>query len=243
MSRTGRMQEPTPTEVYPIMSRWVQAPAPIRLGRTEIEHDRNGAGQTDLAAVGMPAQQQLEPRMRGLPIDFRGMRQQDRKLPGRHARCRLFDIVDPVVVGIVDADEVNVLPAPLDCRRLVEQHPDPDLLQVRYHAYRVMVAQDAVHRTLEVRPHPRQALYCCLIRAVGLPAIIAGQDTQIVGNCREQLDQAAHRPAVHVRMQIAEMEDRKPVERARQFGRAELMAPNFDVLGIFAGAPIEPGRQ
>src|SRR2546423_12688684 len=44
-------------------------------------------------------------------------------------------------------------------------------------------------------------------------------------------------------MQIAEMEDRKPVERGRQFGRAEVMASNFDVFGIFARTPIEPGRH
>src|SRR5947208_9705300 len=44
-------------------------------------------------------------------------------------------------------------------------------------------------------------------------------------------------------MQIAQMEYREPVERARQFGRAEVMASNFDVFGIFARAPKEPGRH
>ena len=95
----------------------------------------------------------------------------------------------------------------------IEQHSDPDLLQSRDHADRVMIAQNAVDWTLEVRAHPRQAVYRSLIRTVGLPAVVAGEDAQIVGNGRKQLNQAAHRPAVHVGMQIAEMENRKPIER------------------------------
>src|SRR5271167_3173776 len=44
-------------------------------------------------------------------------------------------------------------------------------------------------------------------------------------------------------MQLAEMQNSEPVERGRQFGRAEVMAPNFNVFGVFAGAPIKPGRH
>ena len=106
-----------------------------------------------------------------------------------------------------------------------------------------MVAQDAVDRTLEVRPHPRQALYCFEVRAIGLAAVIAGQNADIVGDFRQQLQQAAHRPVVHVGMQIAEMKDRKTVERGWHLGRADVMAPNSNVFGVFAGAPIKPGRN
>ncbi len=42
-----------------------------------IEGDRDGAGQADLAAMGVPAQQQIEIGMSRLAVDLGGMRQQD----------------------------------------------------------------------------------------------------------------------------------------------------------------------
>ena len=94
-----------------------------------IEDDRNGAGQADLTPMGVPAEHQIEPGMRGLPIDLRGMRQEDGKFANRDTGSRLFDVVHPVIVSIVDADEMDMIPAPLDYLRLVEQ-PDRDQLQV-----------------------------------------------------------------------------------------------------------------
>jgi hypothetical protein len=42
-----------------------------------IERDGNAAGQTNLPAVRVPAQEQIEPSMRGLPVYFRRVRQKD----------------------------------------------------------------------------------------------------------------------------------------------------------------------
>jgi hypothetical protein len=51
----------------------------------------------------MATQKQIEASMRSLAIDFGCMRQQDRKsVVWNFGRC-LFYVVDPIVVGIVDA--------------------------------------------------------------------------------------------------------------------------------------------
>ena len=69
--------------------------------------DWNRPGQTDLTTVGMATEKQIEAGMCSLAINFRCMRQQDRKSVVRNFGCCLFDVVDPIVVRIVDAGQVN----------------------------------------------------------------------------------------------------------------------------------------
>jgi hypothetical protein len=65
--------------------------------------DWNRPGQTDLTTVGMTTQEQIEAGMCSLAVNFRCMRQQDRKRPvWNFGRC-LFDVVDPIIMGIVNA--------------------------------------------------------------------------------------------------------------------------------------------
>ena len=59
-------------------------------------------------------------------------------------------------------------------------------------------------------------------RPEGLAAVVAGQNAEIVGDGRQQLDQPAHRAVVHVDMQIAELQDREAVERGRQLGQQRM---------------------
>jgi hypothetical protein len=51
----------------------------------------------------MTTQKQIESGMCSLAINFRCMRQQNRKHIFWDFRRRLFDVVDPIIVGIVDA--------------------------------------------------------------------------------------------------------------------------------------------
>ena len=71
--------------------------------QNRIQTDRDRPGQTDLASVGVAAQKQIETGMCSLTIDFRCVRQEDREPVFRNFGCRLFDVVDPVIVSIVDA--------------------------------------------------------------------------------------------------------------------------------------------
>src|SRR5262245_40654576 len=69
--------------------------------------DWNGPRQTDLTTVGMATHKQIEPGMCSLAVDFRCMRQQNRKRDVWNFGRRLFDVVDPIVVRIVNAGQVN----------------------------------------------------------------------------------------------------------------------------------------
>ena len=76
-------------------------------GQIGFEQDRNATGQTDLPAVGMSAQHQRETSVRGLPVDFRGMREQDRDTTPRNLGRRFFDVVGAIKMRVVDPREID----------------------------------------------------------------------------------------------------------------------------------------
>jgi len=153
-----------------------------------------------------------------------------------------LDVVDPVVVRVVDADEMDALIAALEGFGLVEQHADPHFLQPRDHADRVVVAEHPEDRPRDLCAHPRQSLEGRREGPERPPAIVAGQHADIVGQAREQLDQALHRPLVHVDVQVANLQDGETVERGRQLGQYDVVVPDLDPLGVLPGTPIQPGQ-
>jgi hypothetical protein len=72
-----------------------------------FEQDRNAAGQADLPAVRMSAQHQGETSVRGLPVDFRSVREQDRDIPLGNLRSRFFDVVGAIKMRVVDPREID----------------------------------------------------------------------------------------------------------------------------------------
>ena len=66
-----------------------------------------------------------------------------------------LDIVDPEKVGIVDPGHMNPLPAAFDDNAFVKEHTYSHPLQVGDHADRIMVAQNAVHRSFQSLVQPR----------------------------------------------------------------------------------------
>src|SRR5262245_26271201 len=75
--------------------------------QNRTKSDWDGPRQTDLTSVGMATQKQIEASMCSLTVNFRCMRQQNRERAiWNSGRC-LFDVVDPIVVRIVNAGQVN----------------------------------------------------------------------------------------------------------------------------------------
>ena len=109
------------------------------LGNTEFQSERNGPGETDLASVGMAAQQQIEIGMRSLAVDLRRMGKENGKLGMRELRRGFFDIIDAIVVGVVDPRHMDALIAANDRRGFVEQHSDAHFFHAGHHADRIVV--------------------------------------------------------------------------------------------------------
>ena len=84
-----------------------QAPAPKARGRLASEQDRNAARQANLPAVSMSAQHQVEAGVLGLPVDFGGVRRQDRDLAGWNLLSRFFDVVGAIKMRVVHPSEID----------------------------------------------------------------------------------------------------------------------------------------
>ena len=159
------------------------APEPRRRGSTEIQRDGNRARQADLAAMGVAAEDQIEIRHARPGDRSPACAKAEWKNASRGiSRSRLFDIVDPVIMGVVDAGQINALPVARDRLAFVEQHADSHRFEARDHADRVMVAQHAVNRAAQTRRAIARMARKCRPRygPIGRAAIISGQHTDVI---------------------------------------------------------------
>ena len=105
--------------------------------------------KTNLPAMGVAAQQELEVGVGGLPVNLRRVRDENRKRFVRDIGGSLLDIVDAVEMGIVNARKVDVRAAARDRLAFVEENLDAHVLEPGNEADRIVIAEDAVDRPLE----------------------------------------------------------------------------------------------
>src|SRR5512132_809487 len=126
-------------------------------GKTESSVIWMPLGKANVAAIGMAAQQEIKVGTGSLPIHFRRVRDQNRKLVMGYRGSRLLDVVHSVEMGIVDAAEMEALVAAHNNVALVKQHPYAHRLQSRHHANRVVIAEHAVDWALEAGTYARHS--------------------------------------------------------------------------------------
>ncbi len=203
------------------------------------QRDRDGARQTDLAAMGMPAQHQVEAGMRSLPIDLRRVRQQDRERIRRDVDRGFLDVVDSVEMGIVDTGEMDVLAAVPDRLALIEQHPDSHRLEVRHHTDAVMVAQHAIDRSAQRRAQSPDAVHGGFDRPERGRPVIAGQHAQVVAKFGQDRGEPAHRAIAVLDVEITDVQQGEAIECGRQICKRQTVTANLDALGIAPAPPVQ----
>src|SRR5262245_36774034 len=157
------------------------------------EGDWNRPGQADLTTVGMATQKQIEAGMCSLAIDFGCMRQQNRKcVLWNFGRC-LLDIVDPIVVGIVDAGQVNRCVATRNWFAFVEQYPNSHFFEFGDHANGIVISQHSVDWPLEMHARSCQAFERSIEWPKCRTTIVTSQNAYVIGQARKNLIQAPHR--------------------------------------------------
>ena len=123
------------------------------------------------------------------------------------------EVVGAVVVAIVDADQPDRLAALLDRGGLVDQHPDPEALEVGDLLDEVVVAEDAeaAERAAELGREHRHLRRDLLVGAEGAVAEVTG-DQQVVAEPSHLLcDRPARSPRARFRdvhVEVGEMETR-----------------------------------
>ena len=78
--------------------------------------------------------------MGGLAINLRGVGQQNRKGVGRNVGRRLFDVIDPIVMRVVDPGQIDALATEEDRFALIEQYANSHFLETGDHANRIVIA-------------------------------------------------------------------------------------------------------
>src|SRR5262249_7411730 len=145
--------------------------------------------------------------------DFRSMGYQNGELIGRDSSYSLFDIVHSVKMGVIDSDEIDAVATALDRLCLVHQESDPQMFQPRQQSDGIVIAEHAVSRPPDGRSNARHFNKRRLEGAECRPPVVACQNADIVAYLPDKIYDPLHRAFVHVRVQIAELEYGKSIER------------------------------
>ena len=96
----------------------------------------------------MPAQQEIESGVGGVPINLGGVGQQNRKGIGWNIGGCFFDIIDLIVMRVVDTGQIHALTTPRDSFALVEQYANSHVLETGNHANRIVIPQHPIQCAL-----------------------------------------------------------------------------------------------
>src|SRR5262249_51240847 len=89
-------------------------------GQGSVKLQRNPARQTDLTPMGVAGDEHFEACVCSLPIDLRGVRDQNGEFVVRYRRGCLGDVVKTEEMCVVDSGDVDTLIAAFDRLALVE---------------------------------------------------------------------------------------------------------------------------
>ena len=194
------------------MSRYRQAPAPIRRGSTEFECQRYCPWQADLTSMSMSAQEQIEAGVRSLTKDFGRMRQQDGECAFRNLRSGFFDVVDSEVMRIVDSGQIDCLIAASYDLALILQHSYAHGLQPWQHLDGIVITEHPKDGLPQVAHHSRHSFQRSIVGSESLAAIVACQDAQVIPQFGDELAEPLHCQLIHIDMGVADVKDRETVK-------------------------------
>jgi cardiolipin synthase len=162
--------------------------------------------------VRVTAKHEAEAGVGCVPIGFRRVGQQDGACLVRDLVGSPVEIVGAVIVGVVDAGEVQRIVRALDAHRLVHQHPDIERLHAGHHPDRVVIAQYRISRSVQMRTQLREGFERGRVRAEGAEPKVPGEHAQVVVEALHAFDQARKVRLAHVQVQVAQVQQRVAVE-------------------------------
>src|ERR1700733_3705871 len=205
-----------------------------------FEQDKNAAWQANLPAVRMSTQHQVEASTRGLPVDFGGVRQQDRDLAGWNILSRFFDVVGAIKMRVVHPSKIDRSWAAPYGEAFVEQRANAKLLQVGNHGNRIMVAEHRVDVATQLFAQTRHAFEAGPAIAVGAPAIVTRQHTKVIVEVAHEFSGPAHGRAAYVRVQVTQVQNGEAIESTWQIWEADGVAPQLHLARVCPAPPIRP---
>ena len=195
--------------------------------------------QADLPGVRVPAEHEVIAGRRGVAVDLRRVREQDRWRAGRDRLARAMQVVGLVEVRIVHTGEIEAGTLALQHHRLVEQESVAGRFQRRHELDEVVIAEDGVHRRLEVAHQLGGILQRQVVGAAAAGAEVAGDDAEIVGHILQAADDGARQFRVDVEMQVAQVKQGEAVECPGQRRQEDVVLHTLDVEAVPSRPRIE----
>ena len=121
----------------------------------------------------------------------------------RNAGRRLFDIVDPKIMGVVNACQIDCGAPTRDRLTFVEEHANPHSFEIGDHADGIVIAEHAIDWPLDKRQHRPYARKRSFKRPKCSRAIIAGENTQVIFQAVEDFFHPPHRALIRVGVKVA----------------------------------------
>ena len=147
------------------------------------------------------------------------------------------------IVRIVDARQMEAGATTRDRRRLVEQQPDAGSFETGDHCRCIMVAEHAKGRGRDVSAQVAHRGDRRIAGSDRLGAVVAGEDVHVIGrHVRQQLLDGVQGAAAVLDVQVAEMQDAKPVEGGGQVRQLDWVVPELHGVGVATSAPVKADR-
>ena len=185
--------------------------------------------QANLAAMRVPAQEQMKSRSGRFGESLGAVREQDRATAFWNARADFCEIVCFVEMRIVDSTQPQAPTIPLKKRRLVQQNREADFLQFGDHFEKVVVAEDSESRGCQHGANPCHLAQAGAVVAIHSVPEIPRQNRRIMRRGTHEILNRRRQFGVEIAMQIAELEQAEAIERRWQRGEFPLLRDKLDI--------------
>ena len=185
-------------------------------GRTApVADEGDAAGQTDLSAMGVSAEHEVEAVMPRFLEGFRAVGKQNRAGALRDPAPRGIQIVRAVEMRIVDAGKPKFFAGAVDRDVFVEQDAQAGRFEVRGDFDDVVVAEDGQSPRPERSGDARDIRQTVVKISGRMVGEVAGDDGQIVRRLFDQPEESLGEPLDAIEMEVGKMKQTEAVEGGR----------------------------
>ena len=145
-------------------------------------------------------------------------------------------------MGVVNASQIDRCARTLDRLTFIQQHANSHRFEIGNHTNSIVIAKHSVDRPFNACQNSTNECKCIFKVAERRGTIITSQNAQIIFQSYKYLFKPAHRAIIHVRMEIAHVQQREAIKRWRQLPEADVVVPDLDARGICLSAPIQSSQ-
>ncbi len=213
----------------------------VRTRAVGIASHRSYAGKTDLAAVGMSREIEIDAGSDGLFENFGRMSQQDAEAVRRDPGQSAWEVVTAEIEGVIDPQQPERRATGADFYRLVDEHTDTHFFEFQRNFRTIVVPQNTVNAEtrMDIRNDLAHERVERLARPMIFKPVVAGQEADIWAQIAQERSQSFSQSGGRVDVEVGEVQDLKTIQFARQAGKRDLNIAEYRSESISQSPPIQ----